>query len=364
MKLSDVFTAPVALPVIGADVTWAGPNPAADGLCIGFDDGTIRFFEASNNYLSQPQKISPSGEAINSAAAVAKLDFAFSTRSDVTFIRAAIPGQTSRSVYRGGAHDVVATRSGSFVAALGMKGLLLVHPEGGDQQTMYVTDAQADDLYFYRLAALSDASGKEALVFANRRGGVGVSEFLGVAGQQHVHTMTFKGLDVVDVCAVAHDSLSAVAISSGAEILWIKDASRQEDPVAMKLQGVGGTIYRVQATPQHLFVLSSDGVYAWEQLIPRLTDGDGPVSTDAPLVLPAEAIDMSVYGNERLLLVMAKNTVMQADIRALFSRPRSEGSASFLAGHRYAPLPQIEFQRFAPVWHRSDIVRSTMVGAA
>ena len=112
-------------------------------------------------------------------------------------------------------------------------------------------------LYFYRMAALYDGIENETLVFANRKNGVGLSVFKGTDSRRHVHTMGFEGIDVVDVCTVTPNSLAAIAITKTAELLWIEDTSKRDDPIVIKLTGLDGPVYRVVATPNHLLVLSS-----------------------------------------------------------------------------------------------------------
>ena len=73
--------------------------------------------------------------------------------------------------------------------------------------------------------------------------------------------MRFEGLDVVDVCGISSGSLSAVAISSRGEVLWLKDASKRDAPLVTRLTDIEGQVYRVLATTQHLFVLRASGKY-------------------------------------------------------------------------------------------------------
>lgn len=341
----------------GPEVTWVGPNPFGRGLCLGFDDGTIILNNTATGETTPHQEISAAKDAINGVAAIGTRSLAVSTRSDVTFIQFESPTNSSRAVFAGGAHGVVATESGYFIALLGRKGLLLVKPEVGQQQEMRVTVGTEGLLYFYRMAALCDATGKETLVFANRRNGVGLSVFDANQESRNVHTLGFAGLDVVDVCGVSRGSLSAVAISPTAEILWIKDTSKREDPLAMRLHGVEGQVYRVLATPQHLFVLTSSALYAFANLVGKVLYDKATTSSCFPFVVPMEAVDMSLYKNEYILLVMAANSIMSVRITDLEKQPSDQVGISIEMSQKTS------VEDFDPKWQRHDVEQAMMAGA-
>jgi hypothetical protein len=361
MNPTEPFSAAVRTFSDGPDVTWIGPNPFASGLCIGFDNGTI-LFETATGYTTRPQEISPAKEAINGVAAIGTSSLAVSTRSDVTFIQIESPINSSRAVFPGGAHGVVATQSGYFIAPLGAKGLLLARPETGPQQMMHVTPGTEGQLYFYRMTALHDTTGKETLVFANRRNGVGLSEFKGDEVERNVHTLRFEGLDVVDVCGISQGSLSAIAISPKAEVLCIRDTSKRDDPVAMRLGGIEGQVYRVLATPQHLFVLSSKALYVWVNLVDKVLYNKTTTPRSHPLVLPLEAVDMSLYDNEYLLLVMAVNAIMSVKISDLEKQASDQDTVTRLPKTSIEMSRKTEVEDFVPDWQRDDVQQGVMAG--
>ena len=362
MNPNELFSADARVSFEGPDVTWIGPNPFAGGLCLGFDNGAIIFSETATGYTTRPQEISPTKEAINGVAAIGTSSLAVSTRFDVTFIQIESPISSSRAVFPGGAHGVVATESGYFVAPLGAKGLLLVSIQGGPQQLMRVTTGTEGQLYFYRITALHDNTGKETLVFANRRNGVGLSEFKGDEDSRNVHCLTFEGLDVVDVCGVSPGSLSAIAISPKAEVVWVRDASKRDDPVVMRLDGIEGQVYRVLATPQHLFLLSSNALYVWANLVGKVLYNNTAIPKSGPLVLPMDAVDMSLYGNEYILLVMAANAIMTLKISDLEKRPSQQAAADGLPNSSIEMSRKTKVEDFVPDWQRHDVQQGVMAG--
>lgn len=347
----------------GADITWVGSNPFERGLSFGLDNGSFVFTSDNTGLWTHYPQMSPSGEAINGLAAIGTHSLAISTRADVSFIQTDLPKGRNRAVFPGGAHGVIATKSGYFVASLGPAGLLVVKPTDADEQPMNVTAKNEGQLYFGRGAALSDNTGSEILIFANRRNGFGTSPFNGDKGGRHVHTMKFEGIDVIDVCPVTSNSCAAIAISMKAEVLWIRDASRHDDPTAMRLSGVEGPVYRVLATPRHLLVLSSKALYVWTDLVEHVLFNDKVVPNPSPLVLPVKAVSMSLIRDEHLLLVMGTNAVMSIMISDL-----ERESVDDPEPHSFMPLSsemaqQAKLESFSPRWQVSDVEQRLMAAA-
>jgi hypothetical protein len=292
----------------GPEVTWIGPNPFQKGTCLGFEDGTLVCFPRERDFSVRPITIKVGNEAINGVANVGSSSVAISTRSNVTFIEVITREDAPRAVFNEGAHGVVSTKSGYFVAPRGIQGLLIVKPDRGPQQKMRVTTGMGRQLYFYRTIALHDGSGRETLVFANRQNGVGLSDFKGEQDERGVHTLCFAGLDVVDVCGIVDGSLSAIAISQKAEVLWIRDSSSHADPITMKMVGIEGKVYRVLATSRSLFVLSEKALYVWHGLVEEVFAQRSASVKLQPFAIPIRAIDMSLF-DEHIMLVLEENGV-------------------------------------------------------
>lgn len=337
------------------DVTWVGGNPFEPGFCLGFDNGGIMLLDITAGREGKMQVISPTGDAINGVASIGTSSLAVSTRSEVSFIQLKGPGDHPRANFPGGAHGVVATRSGYFIAPLGAKGLLVVKPTNDYVQPMGLAGGGRDELYFYRMAALSDGVGKEILIFANRKNGVGVSDFNGSREGHHIHTMGFEGGDVVDVCGIAPNSLAAIAITKTAELLWIRDSSKRDDPIVTKLSGLSGHIYRVLATPDHLFVLSSKALYVWPNIVARARDGRFVGSEVMRMELPVEAADMSVIDGKWLALVMGSNAISVTEITDIEKQlPRTWLSQPHL-DWRFNMKSENGLVEMSPVWKSKEV---------
>ncbi len=163
--------------------------------------------------------------------------------------------------------------------------------------------------------------------------------------------MRFEGLDVIDVCGIASDSLSAVAISSRGEVLWLKDVSKRDEPLVMRLTDIEGQVYRVLATNQHLFMLSSKALYVWSHLVESVLLNQDSTRQSFPHVLPVEAVDMSLLNNDKLMLVMGTNSIKSFKIDDIFRNSSSLSSISRLED--FTPrwvsedVEQIQIQKFA-----------------
>jgi hypothetical protein len=343
------------------DVTWIGPNFQMPGLILGFDDGSIILTDALTGRIRDPERLSPTGEAINGIASIGATSWAVSTRSEVSFFQTDDPDGQTKVDYPGGAHGVVATKSGSYVAPLGPKGLLIVRPSSGVLQRMAVTQGTEGRLYFYRAAALHDQLGTEILIFANRKNGVGLSVFDSNDRHRVVRTMRFEGIDVVDVCAVSRGSLSAVAVSKSADLLWINDTSKRLYPVVVRLTHVEGAVYKVLATSRHLFVLTSKALYVWIDFVGRALAGQlaGPDMTR--LVLPIDAVDMSLLDDQYLLLVMGVNAVTCLAIADIEGQLANNSATEFRSGTGSGNFEKTSLDDIHQDWQTEDVEQQDLV---
>ena len=154
----------------GPEVTWVGPNPFEGGssILVGFDDGSIESSDLDKARRPKPPMVMPvsqAKEAINGIATIGKNSWAVSTRSEVTFVEfeSSTKDKGSRTEFSGGAHGVISTQSGYFIAPLGMRGLLIVKPDANSKQVFNVITNTKNNLYCYRIAALRDTAGTEVL---------------------------------------------------------------------------------------------------------------------------------------------------------------------------------------------------------
>jgi hypothetical protein len=286
-------------------VSWAGPHPFRPGFCFGSEDGQLLFTdENGGDVYGGPTKGSISGEAINGVASWQNW-LAISTRAEVNFV--AITGIDSRQTFPGGAHGVIATPSGHFVAPLGRNGLMSLKPENSGKLTITISSGTEEEYSnLYRVICLP-SGGREVLACAMRRGGIGVTELGGDDTKHSMNTITFDGLDVVDVCAIGqdNDSLAVAALGKNGTLVLFRDVVNDKSPITMKYDHIKGTAYRLLSCRGHLFMLTSKGLHFFARLAERFLAGQSIGDTNTPvLFMPMEAVDANLYLDRWLLVVI------------------------------------------------------------
>src|SRR5205085_5417210 len=194
-----------------------------------------------------PLKASATAEAINGVACINRW-LTVSTRETVTFWN--LPSEKRKLdcvICPHGAHGVIATSSGSFLAPLGRTGIMAIRPPLDPSHAVTVIGGEAEGMSFYRLVSLRSQDGSEVLACAARFGGVAATEFRWDRDSQKLSTATFPGLDVVDVCAIGSDprSLAVAAVGRDGTIVLTRDALHDKRPITLKFETVQGTAYRL-----------------------------------------------------------------------------------------------------------------------
>jgi hypothetical protein len=290
------------------DVTWAGPNPFRSGFGFGSEDGRLVFTDETGVPLTEPAKGSISGEAINGIAASAT-SLAVTSRQDVT-VRTWTQVQPDRCAVSGvphGAHGITLAPSGYYVAPLGRAGIMMLRAGSGPGDMVGVMTPGKEGMYFYRVLARAGTDGRDLLVCATRRGGIGIAEVLWGQDTYTMRTATFEGLDVVDVCFVGGpaESPAVAAVGYDGSIILVRDALHDTNPMTMKFDNVQGQVYRLLSVRGHLFLLTSRGLFGLMGLGDRLMRGlTKERFTTSILVIPMQAVDANMVGDRWLLVVM------------------------------------------------------------
>lgn len=319
-KYQNIQTRPLSFP--GSEISWAGQSPSGVGLCFGSDDGRLMFLEPGQ----EPQvssSIVESGEAINGVAFI-KNHIAVSTRSEVVFFDMPLPGEPKleRDIFEGGAHGIVVTSSGRFVAPLGPRGLLSFRYEPGSHQTMKMGRPPGTDFVFYKLANLGQSKGADVFAVAARRHGM----LRAVLADESYGTFAFShaGVDIVDVCSLGMDRLpfAAVGLTLDGTILLFEDVFKEGPPYMRKFNDKKERGYRILSAQGHLIVHTSDAIYILENYIRDfLQEGKAPM--DATMhTLALEAVDVFVVHGQRLVVVLPEGA-FDVDIALLLKETNS-----------------------------------------
>jgi hypothetical protein len=264
--------------------------------------------------------VSDGGQAVNGVAYLGNIT-AVSTRAEIVFYQAPTQGSRAwRAVYRTGAHGVVASRSGHFIAPAGRAGVLIVGlPTDGDPYQVRQIQASGADFNFYKAVSLHATSDISAVACATRLGGVAAMPLSGKPQEGQILGFAHTGLDVVDLCPLSSDSnpFAVCAIGKTGTFVFFRDVLTDREPVTFTFDGIEGTAYRVLSSDGHLLLLTSTSVYVFGGLAKRLFGVDPVESSPMPVRrLPLEAVDANLVGNRWLLVVMP-NEVLRIDLQAL-----------------------------------------------
>jgi hypothetical protein len=301
------------------DVCWAGPHPFRPGLCFGSADGKLLFTDQDGDALAPAMVSCHSPEAVTGVARV-ETWLAVANRKEITFWP--LPGSAelpdSLTVFPHGAHGITATASGFFVAPMGNTGVLAARPPS--DAAGHAAGFAAEGVYVYRLVVLQPEPGREILACAVRSKGFAVGEFAPPPDGSHLRLASFHGLDIVDVCPSrpGENSVAVAALASDGRLILFRNALRDEVPVTLKYAEIEGSAYRVLGCRGHVFLLTSKALYMLARLAGRFSAGDPLEGTPTDVrVFPMDAVDISLCGDDWLLVVMANNAVRKFDIGRL-----------------------------------------------
>jgi hypothetical protein len=302
------------------DVCWAGPSPILDTFCFGSEDGSLLFTDRDGLVTHGPMPGSFSGEAINGVASFEGW-LAVSTRAEVTTGKLCSDTEQPGGVvvFHHGAHGIAASPSGYFVAPLGRTGIMMLRAGSNPSDRVSVLTSNRPEIDFYRVIVLPGVKGRDVLVSACLRGGIGITEVEWGQEEYLMHVGTSEGMDVVDVAAIGSDSnsLAVAALGRDGTLMLVRDALQDKRPVTLKYKTVSGTAYRLLHCRGHVFVLTSKGLYGLFNLAQRYLEGVTPGGPPLRILrVEMEASDARVV-KDRWLLVVLPDEVRRFDVQAL-----------------------------------------------
>ena len=342
------------------DVTWAGPNPFRPGFCFGSDDGRLRFTDEEGKGAGPTFPQVASREAINGVA-FHETCLAVSTRADVTLflMNDGHAKSVSAAEVSVGAHGVIATQSGYFIAPSGAGGLRFLKSDDAINGTGELRIVSSKNINWYRVIALPRTKGEEILICALRQGGIGTGTFNGNLEEFHMSGAWYDGLDVVDICPLDLQS-SAVpfaALGRDGTLILVRDAHSLNGQLMVKHQPVKGTAYRILSSRGHIFVLTNDAVWILLHLAERFLRSEEIDGTTTQIIRVAtEAVDANLP-DPNYLIVVAADEVLRFDIDHFETAIATSANGESL---------DVVASSLAPKWERRRLVGEAghMVGAA
>jgi hypothetical protein len=300
------------------EISWAGEGPWNQCLCFGSEDGRFAFkkIDDPTAYYS-PNSVVESSEAINGISFINE-QMAVSTRNEVVFFRKVPFGDQNSEpkTYEGGAHHVIATSSGRFVAPLGPNGVLFKEPDQSVFQKLRVFKAAGKEFNFYRIVGLGPTDRGDVLACAMRRDGIATTVLSVPEGTGSIEDpRTYPGLDVVDICSLKSEEFPFAAVTLGIDrsLHLFRNVLNDQSPATLQIKGLEGTAYRVLSAQGHIFLLTSQSLYTFNGLASRFLSGR---EIGGPLTIPGldfQAVDANLaFG--RWLLVIMPDKVISIDI--------------------------------------------------
>jgi len=335
----------------GPQVTWAGEFLWTHDLCFGTEDGSIGVRDVNGHEISYGPIIE-SGEAINGVAFSRNM-VAISTPGELLINLHPFPGGLQTTLYNGGAHGVVATGSGGFLAPAGASGLMLVEllPDGSFQNREFRgSDAE---LYFYRMARLGGTDvGDEIFACAGRNDGLMAITIKsdGIPSRIIINkgsiTTGNENIDIVDVCRLPSQTHPFATASLGIDnsLHLSHDIRREHAQLGLRFPEMQGTAYNVLSAQGHIFILTSDAFYFLPKLADRFLGGEQISGRMTVPRIPLEALDCSIAYEEHLMLIVARSVLLLeiSKLPAAFGlddslRPRLDLESSGLESSEMVP---------------------------
>ena len=301
------------------EVSWAGESGWDDGYCFGSDDGRVRFTSSGREFQVE------SREPINGIAFTPEM-MAVSTPSAVEFWNRSLleGGEIGGGIYWGGAHDVISTPSGKFVAPLGPNGLLERSGAAGVSGNPRRFESEGRDFIFYKVASVGTYEGRDVLICALRRRGWARHFFGEPSGFMVVSN---SNSDIVDVCRLQSDRFprAAVALALDNSLRIIRDAATFNPVITFRLGDIQGTAYQIFSSGRQVLLLTSESLYSLGDLVHRCLDGERSI-TPTVRKFDVEAVGASIAHGRILLIVLPDGGVTEININDL-APARGHGSS-------------------------------------
>jgi hypothetical protein len=212
-----------------------------------------------------------------------------------------------------------------------------VGPE--EEQPVTISRARRQVFDYYKAVSLFSYGQPEVLACAARQGGVLGTEFVPEGDQGQINSITFPGLDVVDVCSLGTGVLppAVAAVARNGTLVLLRDVLREPSPLVMRFEDITGVVYRVFSAQGSLLLLTSTGLYVLARLTQRFLAGEAVDRTPTPVrPIPLEVVDANLCG-ERWLLAALADGVLRFDLDLLIGSPPAESGEEERMTHP-APL--------------------------
>lgn len=287
------------------EITWAGDCPWTGSFCVGTESGELSFYEESGLGRSLVVSEKVAEDAINGAAFFG--DFmGISTRSEINLCRRN-PGSKLDIIVREprGAHGILATPGGQFLAPMGTAGLFCVDVSEDQSPRAWIDHANGTQHNYYSLRYLCSFRGRATLVCAARNDGLLTIQFDKRAVDDKIMGLTAPNIDFVDVCSLgsAQWPCAVAALCHDRTLIFVRNVVTFEQPKMLRFDGFRGTPYSILSAQGHVFVLTSREIIVLPHLGSLYLSGeqlDRPIQYRHKAVV---AVDAFIHDAKELMII-------------------------------------------------------------
>jgi hypothetical protein len=261
----------------GQEISWVGECPWTGGLCFGTYSGR----------LSMPPRDGPvarftpvAEEAINDVAFAGDL-MGVSARSEVAVFEGDPASGSAAPLdkpFGGGAHGIVATAAGGFVAPLGAEGLLFIDRGTEPDRPLEMRIGRMDRglANFYKVAHLGAVEERgEVLACVARHDGLLAITLDRGDVQSPLVDLPLSGFDLVDVCSLRSPQWPlAVAVLGADRTILLSRNILEARFHLIRFNDLPGRAYSLLSAQGHLFLLTSDKMVVLPDLAARFLAGE------------------------------------------------------------------------------------------
>jgi hypothetical protein len=292
----------------GEEITWAGEWPSTGGFCIGTVDGRIFYSkDAAGRGEVEGRPLAVAEEAINGVA-FGKDFVGVRTRSEVSLYRLLPSGDDVESVTRAsrGAHSILATPAGQFLAPIGGDGMLCIDAGRVPQVGAWIDHARQSEPYYYQLIYLADSGDHQVLACAARTDGLLRIPFDKEKAGDRITGFAASDIDLIDVCSLSAPEwpFSVAGLGLDGSLILVENILEEPKALTLRFEEIRGTPYSLLSGEGHLFVLTSKELVILPGLASRFLHGE---RIDCPIHgyrTPIQAVDASIAYGEYLMIVL------------------------------------------------------------
>jgi hypothetical protein len=287
------------------EITWAGECPWTGKYCFGTESGEVLFFkDRGDGPFIDYETLAE--ETINGVAFYNDL-IGVSTRSNVSLHRLR-PGKGGFELianWPGGAHGILATENGLFVAPMGPAGLFCIDARSKSSPIAWFDRAGEAILNYYALSNLGRSGRRDVFVCAARTDGLVTIQMEADAPPSPTVRLTSPNVDIIDVCSIGSPDwpFAVAALCLDRSLIFVRNALSEEHPKTVRFEEFQGTPYSILSTGGHLFVLTSREIVVLPDLAARYLSEQ---KLDRPTRYrrrPVQAVDAFIaYGKDLMIL--------------------------------------------------------------